>query len=352
MLDSPGTATAPGLLGPGAVPARGGFGRWLKPFVSVSLYALIFWFTDARAILGHMADARLEYVAAGVLLYAAGQALSTWKWRLLLRPVGLGAVRYTRLLAFYFIGMFFNLFLPTVVGGDAVKALLLARETGSPSRATTSVFMERNLGLFALLAIALVAAWRAPTVDIMGVTLSTYTLLLFAGFVAVNLVLATRGVYGLVDRIIAARRSRACVCARRRSTRRSRRTGRSRRVIAGAVLLSFIFQGVVIAVVFLNARALDLQFPISIGRRIRAAHLARGHDSGQRQRARRTRSPLHLLLRPARGVHRGVGVAGVAVPRGDLHREPARGDRVRTAALRQPGPGVDRGIKAPELRHP
>ena len=69
-----------------------------------------------------------------------------------------GAVRYTRLLAFYFTGMFFNLFLPTIVGGDAVKAVLLARETGAPARATMSVFMERNLGLFALLSIALVAS--------------------------------------------------------------------------------------------------------------------------------------------------------------------------------------------------
>ena len=43
--------------------------------------------------------------------------------------------------------MFFNLFLPTIVGGDAVKAVLLARETGAPARATMSVFMERNVGL-------------------------------------------------------------------------------------------------------------------------------------------------------------------------------------------------------------
>jgi glycosyltransferase 2 family protein len=263
MLDSPGTAAASGLLGPGAVPARRGVGRWLKPLVSVSLYVLIFWFSDTRAILGHLAGARLEYVAVGVLLYVAGQALSTWKWHLLLGPVGLGAVRYTRLLAFYFIGMFFNLFLPTIVGGDAVKALLLARETGAPARAATSVFMERNLGLCALLAIALVAAWRAPAVDIMGVTLSTLTLLLFAGFVAANLVLATRGVYGLVDRIIAATplgrmRVRAAPLYEAVSAYRSQP-----RVVAAAVIVSFVFQGVVIAVVFLNARTLNLQFPLS-----------------------------------------------------------------------------------------
>ena len=263
MPYSPGQAEMPVPGSPDAIPVRAGPGRWVKPAVTLLLYALVFYWTDARAILARLSTARFEYVAAGVLLYAAGQALSAWKWRLLLGPVGLGAVRYTRLLAFYFVGMFFNLFLPTVVGGDAVKALLLARETGSAARATTSVFMERNLGLFALLSIALVASWRAPAVDIMGVTLSTLTLILFAGFIAANAVLVTRGVYGLVDRLIAAAapariRVRAAPLHAAVSAYAARVD-----VIAGAVLLSFVFQGVVIAVVFFNARALDLDFPFS-----------------------------------------------------------------------------------------
>ena len=158
--------------------------RWLKPLVSVSLYAFIFCFTDVRAILARLADARFEYVAAGVLIYAAGQALSTWKWRLLLAPVGLGAVRTTRLLAFYFIGMFFNLFLPTVIGGDAVKAVLLARETGSAGprddlrihgaqpRVSRAAVDRPHRGL------------ARAACDLMGVTLSTLTVLLFSGFIA------------------------------------------------------------------------------------------------------------------------------------------------------------------------
>ena len=97
----------------------------------------------------------------GLLAYAGGQWLSAWRWWLLLGPVDL-RVPYLRMVAFYFIGMFFNFFLPTIVGGDAVKAVLLARETGAPARATMSVFMERNVGLFALLTIATAAAFVIP----------------------------------------------------------------------------------------------------------------------------------------------------------------------------------------------
>jgi uncharacterized protein (TIRG00374 family) len=245
-----------------AAPARGGVGRWLKPLVSLSLYALIFRFTDLDAIVARVTSARLEYVAAGVLIYAGGQALSAWRWQLLTRPLGL-SVGYWRLASFYFIGMFFNLFLPTIVGGDAVKAWLLARETRSVARSTMSVFMERNVGLLALLTIATVAAWWAPPVEVLGLPLLPLTMLLFAGFVAVNLVLLSRPAYTLADRLIA-----ATPLARFRPRAASlydaiAHYASAPREVLLSIAASFAFQGVVIAVVFLNALALHHDFPLT-----------------------------------------------------------------------------------------
>jgi uncharacterized protein (TIRG00374 family) len=262
MPSSAGRTVAPAIEPPGPALPRTGIGRWLKPAVSLSLYVLIFAFNDVGTILARVAAARFEYVAAGVLLYTGGQALSAWRWHLLTRPLRL-AVRYSRLLAFYFIGMFFNLFLPTIVGGDAVKAWLLARETGAPARAAVSVFMERNLGLLALLTIATVAAWWAPPVELLGFRLLPFTMLLFAGFAAANLVLLNRGAYALVDRAIAATplarfRPRAASFYDAMAPYAS-----APREIASSIVLSFAFQAVVIAVVFLNARALHHDFPFT-----------------------------------------------------------------------------------------
>ena len=234
--------------------------RWLKPLVTVALYVLVFWWSDTGILLARLRTAELEFVAAGVLLYGSGQALSAYKWYLLLRPVRL-AVGYARILAFYFIGMFFNLFLPTVVGGDAVKALLLSRETGAPARATMSVFMERNLGLLALLSIALLAAWQAPTMNVAGVSLFVLTALLLAAFLAANALLSTKVTYRLLDRVVAATPLRTL---RPRAASIYDALAPYRRApmeVAAAVLLSFLFQSVVIAVVFLNAHALNQQFP-------------------------------------------------------------------------------------------
>ena len=196
-------------------------------------------------------------------------------------------VPYLRMVAFYFIGMFFNHFLPTIVGGDAVKAILLARETGAPARSTMSVFMERNVGLFALLTIATAAAFVAPPVEVKGFNLLQLTLLVFAAL--------HRGehrageparVPGCVDYLVA-----MTPLARMRSRAASLydalvpyRDARWRGLVAAATAQSFLFQAVVILVVFLNAEALDVHPAHRRPGRVRAADFAGRHAADQRQR--------------------------------------------------------------------
>jgi len=53
------------------------------------------------------------------------------------------------------VGAFFGLFLPTGVGGDAVKMYELSRDEGKAATAISSVLLDRFLGLFVLFALAL-----------------------------------------------------------------------------------------------------------------------------------------------------------------------------------------------------
>ena len=61
--------------------------------------------------------------------------MSAWRWQLL------GAVlhvheRFAQYLRYYFIGMFTNLFVPGLVGGDAARAIYLGRDTGRMGEAS------------------------------------------------------------------------------------------------------------------------------------------------------------------------------------------------------------------------
>ena len=247
---------------PAAKASRSYMGTALKVAVTLALYAAVFYKVDVGALWARLRTVHAEWVVLGVACYAAGQLTSSWRWWLLLPPVRL-AVPFLRLVGFYFIGMFFNIFLPTIVGGDAVKAILLARHTGAPARSTMSVFMERNVGLLALFVIATTAALVAPPVTVLGLPLLGLVLLLVAGFVGANLVVFSPRAYHLVDRLVALTplagiRARAsslydAVVPYRRAPGR----------LAAATALSFLFQGVVILVVFLNANALSHDVPLS-----------------------------------------------------------------------------------------
>jgi glycosyltransferase 2 family protein len=240
-----------------------GYRRYLKPLVSLALYAFIFtYWVDVADLAARLRATRVHYVLLAVVAYGAGQVISAYKWYRLLEPLRL-TVSLARVVSMYFIGMFFNIFLPTIVGGDAVKALLLSRETGATGRAAVSVFMERNTGLFALLAIASVAAWYAPPVRLFSLSLPLLVLLLVAGYIVANIVLASAHAYRLVDAIVALT-PLAGIRHRASSLYEGLLPYRTRvGLLAAAVGLSFLFQTIVIGVVFLNARALDQSFPVS-----------------------------------------------------------------------------------------
>ncbi len=85
----------------------------------------------------------------GVLL----NVTSSWRWQILLRSKQI-KVSLWRLLGFYYIGRFFNMFLPTSMGGDVARVWDLGQHTGDNYEAMASVFMERFIGMVVLAAVS------------------------------------------------------------------------------------------------------------------------------------------------------------------------------------------------------
>jgi uncharacterized protein (TIRG00374 family) len=91
-----------------------------------------------------------------LVLFLSGSFVRAYRWGCLVWALGVNA-SWWRLVGLYFVGGFFSLFLPTGVGGDAVKMFELSRDGGRAAPAISSVLVDRFLGLFVLFAIALVA---------------------------------------------------------------------------------------------------------------------------------------------------------------------------------------------------
>ncbi len=145
-------------------------GRTMSPLglaVRLALSAGLLWWVlrdaETRAALAAVSSARTAAVVAlATLWYAGCQVLNAWKWGLILRGMGYptGLWPLTRA---YFVGQFFSRFLPTSVGGDVVRPILLARAGVPYSTGLVSAFLGRVTGLVAMLLLGLIGCLWART---------------------------------------------------------------------------------------------------------------------------------------------------------------------------------------------
>lgn len=96
------------------------------------------------------------YVVLALFLSLAGVVVRGWRWSVLLADQGF-RVPLWRLVHLFFVGAFFNNFLPTGVGGDIIKMYELGRASSRRALAVSSVLWDRATGLLTLLAMAIVA---------------------------------------------------------------------------------------------------------------------------------------------------------------------------------------------------
>ena len=124
--------------------------RWFKVAVSLGLFVLLLRSTDSRAFTERLTGAQLEWVFLAFVGYLLGQALSAYKWQVLARPLGF-AQPLRAFIAYYFAGMYLNLFAPSTIAGDFGRGALLAEERGRLGQALQSVVADRVSGLVMLL---------------------------------------------------------------------------------------------------------------------------------------------------------------------------------------------------------
>jgi glycosyltransferase 2 family protein len=98
--------------------------------------------------------ADLRWLVLGWACYGLVEGLATLRWQLLLRVQGV-ILGWWRAGAIVVIGLFFNLFLPGLVGGDAMRLYLIFKEVpGKKTRAALSIVLDRSLGLISILVLA------------------------------------------------------------------------------------------------------------------------------------------------------------------------------------------------------
>jgi uncharacterized protein (TIRG00374 family) len=249
--------------------ARAPSARWLglaKLAVGLALLAVLFSRVDLAGVRERLAGIHLGWLALMVLLPHLAILLSTEKWRVLLRVLG-HPVPLARLYVLYLIGTFANNFLPSMVGGDALRVLWLRREQREGSAVLAATFMERHVGLAGLVSLLPLAALH-PQIAGAYPVVRWLVLAVGAGYVAGTWLLFSRPGAGRSFtgvRLAPLRKALSALARAHEHVRSFRRAGAA---LAWGYVLSLLFYLLAPATVWVAGRAvgaaIDPYFLVSV----------------------------------------------------------------------------------------
>ncbi|MHC4338005.1 MAG: lysylphosphatidylglycerol synthase transmembrane domain-containing protein [Planctomycetota bacterium] len=91
--------------------------------------------------------------AAALGIFVIGQIIVSLRWWLLLRTQSI-FIEFWAAVRLHFLGLFYNNFMPSSVGGDLIRAWYVTRHTDRRFEAALSVFVDRAIGLLSTLTIS------------------------------------------------------------------------------------------------------------------------------------------------------------------------------------------------------
>ncbi len=132
----------------------------LKALISLGLLGYLVYLADPAKILVVLSriwnQGGISDLIIAVGFYVFSVYMLTIRWQILVKGYG-HSVSNWLLFKFYFIGMFFNNFLPTSIGGDVLRIYNLIQVTGERTHGFSSVLTERLMGVTATLIFAIVS---------------------------------------------------------------------------------------------------------------------------------------------------------------------------------------------------
>jgi uncharacterized membrane protein YbhN (UPF0104 family) len=133
----------------------------LRILITVAILSWFAWHTDWERMAHAFEHLRLELWLTALVLCLITQVIGGYRWKLLAAPLGFHGSTW-QFTSYSFVGAYFNLLLPTSVGGDVVRAWFLDHGKGRRMASFISVLIDRATGLMVLLLLACVAVLLSP----------------------------------------------------------------------------------------------------------------------------------------------------------------------------------------------
>src|SRR6266478_2387953 len=132
----------------------------IRTFHAVFTIAILIWLFHSPEKRAQMANAISKadstWLLIGLPVALVGEVANIVRWQILMRVQGM-YMSWRRSIMLFFVGLFFNLFMPGYTGGDFARLYYLMREFPDKKKeAILTVVMDRLIGMAALVLAAVV----------------------------------------------------------------------------------------------------------------------------------------------------------------------------------------------------
>ncbi len=136
------------------IPAKKDNLKWVKTIFKIGITLLCLWYISTKInfieIVSIWSKSNLIWVLVAIVSFSFSKLLAAFRLNIYFRSISIAISEWTNI-KLYWLGMFYNLFLPGSIGGDAYKVIKLSKDFNVPYKKTTSaVLLDRFSGLFAL----------------------------------------------------------------------------------------------------------------------------------------------------------------------------------------------------------
>ncbi len=130
----------------------------IKILLSLALFAFVVAKVSPGDIWATLRPASPVLLASAALLFLLSNLLGSWLWARLLRAQGV-SIPYRKAASYYFVGLFFNNFLPSNIGGDIARISEASKHSDNVGPVFSATLMDRLLGFLAIALVAVLASF-------------------------------------------------------------------------------------------------------------------------------------------------------------------------------------------------
>lgn len=236
---------------------KAGWWRFVRLGVAAGLLALLLRGAKVSEFTALATRANVWFLVVAVAVIVAALVVSAYKWQRLLVVQNVH-VPLPRLFVSYLVGLFFNNFLPTNIGGDVVRMHDVSKYSGKTAESVASVIGERLLAAFAL---ALTAALGLALSFRVSAKFTVVIGVIFVLTLAIILVMGNRNWLRAVGGKIKLPRALSMKGRVGGVATSMSACLRDRGVVAQVVVYSMVFHLLVVMTTFFIFLALGLQVP-------------------------------------------------------------------------------------------